>query len=60
MGTQRESRTREWKDRGKRGTGMAGKSAIQREDVMRSEIKVAKSVDLVSRKAAIVYIIPVP
>ena len=43
VGTQRESGTREWKNRGKRGTGMTGKSVIQREDVMRTEIRVGKS-----------------
>ena len=37
-----------------------GKPAVQRETVMRSEIEVAKSRKGPSRKAAIVYILPVP
>ena len=60
MGTQAESVSREWKDRYKRGRRTVGKSAVQSEDVMRSEIKVAKLVSWLSRKAAIVYIVPVP
>ncbi len=34
--------TREWEDRGKRGRSAVGKSAVQSEDVTRSELKVAK------------------
>ena len=60
VGTHEESRSRKWESRCKRGRSLVGKSARQSESVKRSEIKVAKSVDLVSRKAAIVYIIPVP
>ena len=37
-----------------------GKSARQSEDVMRTEIEVGKSVSHASRKAAIVYTVPVP
>ena len=52
--------TREREDRGKRGSGMTGKPVMQHEDVMRSEIKVAKHVSHASRKAAIVHTVPVP
>ena len=60
MGTREESISREWRDRRKRGSRFAGKSVSQCEDVMRTEIKVGKYVGLASRKAAIVYMIPVP
>ena len=60
VGTQTESRSREWRNRCKRGRRTAGKSAVQFEDVTRSEIKVAKPVSWLSGKAAIVYIVPVP
>ena len=39
VGTQRESTGAERKAACKRGTGLVGKSASQREDVMRTEIK---------------------
>ena len=39
---------------------MVGKSAMQSEDVMRSELIVAKPVSYLSRKAAIVSYVPVP
>lgn len=38
VGTHVESKSREWKDRYKRGRSMAGKSAVQSEDVMWTEI----------------------
>ena len=60
VGTQKESASREWKDRCKRGRSVSGKSGTQSEDVMRSEISVAKSVSWLPRKAAIVHKIPVP
>ena len=60
VGTQTESRSREWRNRCKRGRRTAGKSAVQSKDVTRSEIKVAKPVSWLSGKAAIVYIVPVP
>ena len=60
VGTRKESGTGERKDPGKRGRSMGGKSPMQSEDVMRSEMLVAKSVSQPSRKAAIVYAIPVP
>ena len=60
VGTQKESTSRKWKSRCKRGRRTVGKSAVQSEDVMRSEIKVPKLVSWLSRKAAIVYIVPVP
>ena len=60
MGTQTESTTREWKDRDKRGRRVIGKSVTQSEDVMWSELLVAKCVSQLPRKAAIAYIVPVP
>ena len=60
MGTQRESQSREWKNRYKRGTSTVGKSAVQWEDVMWTELKVGKLVSELPRKAAIVYLLPVP
>ena len=39
VGTQRESTGAEWKAACKRGTGLVGKTASQREGVMRTEIK---------------------
>lgn len=38
VGTRKESGSREWKARYKRGTSMVGKSAMQWEDVMWSEV----------------------
>ena len=60
VGTHVESVSREWKDRYKRSRRMVGKSAIQSKGVTRSEIKVAKHVSHVPRKAAIVLYVPVP
>ena len=60
MGTHVESISREWKYRYKRKRSTVGKSAVQSEDVMCSEIKVAKYVSHVPRKAAIVLYVPVP
>ena len=60
MGTQRESISWEWKNQYKRNTRMVGKSAMQGEDVMWTEIKVGKYVSELPRKAAIVYYVPVP
>ena len=37
VGTQRESMSREWEDRSKRGRRLVGKSANQSEDVIGSE-----------------------
>ena len=53
VGTHVESESRERKDRYKRGSREVGKSASQCEDVMCSELKVAKSMSHVPRKAAI-------
>ena len=39
VGTQKESVSREWKDRCKRGRSVSGKSGTQSEDVMRTENK---------------------
>ena len=39
VGTQKESLSRERENRCKRGRSTAGKSAVQSEDVMRSELK---------------------
>ena len=60
VGTHVESISREWKYRYKRKRCQAGKSAWQAKDVMWSEIKVAKYVSHVPRKAAIVLYVPVP
>ena len=60
MGTHVESISREWKYRYKRKRCQAGKYAWQAKDVMWSEIKVAKYVSHVPRKAAIVLYVPVP
>ena len=60
VGTRKESGSREWKARCKQGTRHSGKSGCQWEAVMRSEIQVVKSVSHASRKAAIVYTVPVP
>ena len=60
MGTQRESRSREWKARCKRNRCTEGKSAVQAEDVTRTETLVGKPVSELPRKAAIVFIVPVP
>ena len=60
VGTQTESLSREWKNRCKRRRRHIGKSVWQVKDVMRSEILVAKLVSQLSRKAAIVYKVPVP
>ena len=58
-----------WAGKGKTGASEAGvrrkrkfpgKSAVHPEDVTRSELKVAKHVSHVPRKAAIVHTIPVP
>ena len=60
VGTHVESMGRERKDRCKRGRRLAGKSVSQSEDVKRTEIQVGKYMSHASRKAAIVYMIPVP
>ena len=60
MGTHVESISREWKYLYKRKRRKAGKSAWKAKDVMCSEIKVAKYVSHVPRKAAIVLYVPVP
>ena len=60
VGTHVESISREWKNRYKRGRSEVGKSALQSEDVMCSEKKVAKYVSHVPRKAAIALYVPVP
>ena len=54
VGTQKESGTRERKDRDKRRRCRIGKSVRQAKDVMCIEIQVEKSVSRLSRKAAIV------
>ena len=60
VGTQRESQSREWKDRYKRGRSKGGKSPLQSEDVMWTELSVGKYVSHVPGKAAIVHTAPVP
>ena len=44
VGTQRESQSREWKDRYKQNTSVVGKTAMQWEAVTWTEIKVGKLV----------------
>ena len=60
VGTQRESKSREWKDRYKRRRRLIGKTVSQSKDVMWSENIVTKRVSHVPRKAAIVLYVPVP
>ena len=60
VGTQKESVSREWKDRSKQGSCETGKSVSQGRTVTGSEIKVAKSGYTLSRKAAIEPYVPVP
>ncbi len=55
VGTQNGRKSREWKDRCKRGRSLVGKSARQSEDVMRSELKVAKLMSRLPRNDALVY-----
>ena len=40
--------------------GKGGKPLFNKEDVKRSELRVAKNMERASRKAAIVYKVPVP
>ena len=60
MGTHVESISQEWKDWCKRRRCAKGKTVAQARDVKRSEIRVAKYVSHVPRKAAIVLYVPVP
>ena len=60
MGTQTESQSAEWKNAYKRGRRVIGKSVIQSEDVMWTELLVGKHVSWLPRKAAIAYTAPVP
>ena len=60
VGTRGVNGSRERKDRSKRKRRFAGKSAKQAKDVTGSEILVAKSGYMLSRKAAIVPYVPVP
>ena len=60
VGTRKESGSREWKARYKRGRSHVGKSAWQSEDVMWTELSVGKYVSHVPGKAAIVHTAPVP
>ena len=60
MGTQRESQGWGWLSQCKHNRSTAGKSAVQSEGVMRTEVKVGKLVSELPRKAAIVLIVPVP
>ena len=55
-----ESISQEWKDWYKRGRSEIGKSVSQGRTVTGSEIKVAKHVSWLPRKAAIVPYVPVP
>ncbi len=60
VGTYVEGMGREGKDRCKRSKGRRGKTLLQPKGVKRSEIRVAKHVSHVPRKAAIVHTVPVP
>ena len=60
VGTRVESVSQEWRNWCKQGSRLKGKSVSQCKDVMRTEIKVGKYMSHASRKAAIVYMIPVP
>ena len=60
VGTHEESVSREWEDRCKHRRCWVGKSVQRADGVMRIELKVEKYADLVPRKAAIVYMTPVP
>ena len=60
VGTQRESSSREWRDRYKRGRRMVGKTAMQAEGVKWTEKRVGKTVSQLSRKAAMDLYAPVP
>ena len=55
-----ESIGAEWKAARKRRRGHIGKTVWQPESVKRSEKEVAKHVEAVPRKAAIVHTVPVP
>ena len=59
-GTHVESMGAERRDAYKRGRRAVGKSAVQSEDVMWTELSVGKHVSHVPGKAAIVYAVPVP
>ena len=60
VGTRVESIGAEWRAARKQGSRRKGKSVRQCKDVMRTEIRVGKYMSHASRKAAIVYMIPVP
>ena len=60
VGTRDVNGSRERKDRPKHRRRCAGKSAQQARGVTGSEIKVAKSGYMLSRKAAIAPYVPVP
>ena len=60
VGTHVESMSRKWKSRCKRRRRVTGKPVTQAKGVTRSELKVAKHVSHVPRKAAIVSYVPVP
>ena len=60
MGTHGRSLSQEWKDWYKPGRCAVGKSAVQAKMVMWIEILVEKQLESVPRKAAIVFIVPVP
>ena len=60
VGTHVESVSREREDRCKRSKGRRGKTLLQPKGVKRSEIRVAKHVGHVPRKAAIAHTVPVP
>ena len=60
VGTHEERVSREWRNRCKLRSRQIGKSVWQGDVVIRIEVKVEKYAALVPRKAAIVYMAPVP
>ena len=60
VGTQRESESREWKNRCKRSRVVGGKSPTIDPKRNADRTKVGKLTSQLSRKAAIVYLVPVP
>ena len=60
MGTHEVDAGAEWEAAHKRSTCTLGKTGVQGETVMWTEIEVGKSESHVPRKAAIVHIVPVP
>ncbi len=56
VGTRVESTSREWKARCKRGRSRRANPSRQSEDVMRTELRVGKSVSHASRKKPLLFV----